>query len=82
MWADIVTPKESLRTSPFFLTYGFEDILPPYIFLPSLQLSQFVQGFPIDSMQRRIDVLLKLEEEREKVKSNFETLSTKDQEMV
>jgi len=72
LWEDRVTPKQSLRTSPFFLTYGFEAILPPNIFLPSLQLAQSIQDIPLDNMQRRIDILLKLEEERDKCKRKFE----------
>jgi len=50
LWEDRVTPKQSLGTSPFFLTYGFEAILPPNMFFPSLQLAQFVQGIPLDNM--------------------------------
>lgn len=71
LWVDCVTPKESLRTSPFFLTYGFKAILPPHIFLPSMQLSQSIQDHPIDNIQRIINTLLKLEEERERVEGKF-----------
>ena len=62
----------SNHTQGIILTYGFEFILPPNIFLPSLQLSQYSQEYPIDSMQRRIDTLLRLEEERERVKGKFD----------
>eukprot|EP00253_Pinus_taeda_P025722 PITA_25722 len=40
LWANRVTPKLTLRNSPYFLVYGQEAILPPNITLPSLQLSQ------------------------------------------
>jgi len=40
LWDDCVTPKPSLNTSPYFLVYDKEAILPPNIFLPALQLSQ------------------------------------------
>ena len=43
LWADRVTPKSSIGNSPFFLVYGTEAILPPNLFLPSLQLAQFVE---------------------------------------
>ena len=44
LWADRVTPIISLGTSPYFLVYGKEAILPPNIYLPSLQLAQFSRG--------------------------------------
>ena len=36
LWADRVTPRNSLGTTPYFLIYGNEAILPPNIYLPSL----------------------------------------------
>ena len=61
---DRVTPNPSLGTSPFFITYGKEAILPPNVSLPSLQLSQETHGTPCPALQARIGTLLKLEEER------------------
>jgi transposase InsO family protein len=43
LWDDRVMPKSIIGNSPFFLIYGREEILPPHILLPSLQLSQKVQ---------------------------------------
>jgi hypothetical protein len=43
LWDDRVTPKTTIGNSPFFLVYGREAILPPNVFLPSLQLSKKVQ---------------------------------------
>ena len=43
LWADRVTPKAAIGNSPFFLVYGTEAILPPNMFLPSLQLAQSIQ---------------------------------------
>ena len=71
LWADRVTPKAAIGNSPFFLVYGKEAILPPNLFLPSLQLSQFVQQQDIPAMTQRINVLLKLEEESNKTKQFF-----------
>lgn len=36
LWANRVTPQMSLGTSPYFLIYGKEAILPHNIYLPSL----------------------------------------------
>jgi transposase InsO family protein len=44
LWVDTVTPRNSLGTSPYFLVYGKEAILPPNIYLPSLQLSHSSRG--------------------------------------
>ena len=40
LWVDRVIPQISLGTSPYFLVYGKEAILPPNIYLSSLQLAQ------------------------------------------
>ena len=61
LWADRITPKASIKKSPFFLVYGQEAILPTHIFLPSLQLSQSVQVAKCPIMQWRINTLLQLE---------------------
>lgn len=64
-------PKKALGTSPYFIVYGMEVILPPNVFLPSLQLAQSIikDGCPI--MQNRLDTILKLKEEREKSRNKF-----------
>ena len=62
MESDRVTHKNSLGTSPYFIVYGKEAILPPNIYLPSLQLAQSSRGRSSNFLQTRIDILLKLEE--------------------
>jgi hypothetical protein len=52
-----------LGTSSYFLVYGKEAILPPNIYLPSLQLAQSSHGRSSNFLQTRIDILLKLKEE-------------------
>jgi len=49
IWDDRVTPKIVVGNSPFFLIYDREEILPPHILLPSLQLSHKIQkpAFPL-----------------------------------
>jgi len=55
LWVDRVTPKPSVNTSPYFLVYGKEAILPPNIYLPYLQLSQESQAKPCLLVQCRMD---------------------------
>ena len=43
LWADRITEKASIRTSPFNLVYGKEDIIPSNLALPSLALVQFIE---------------------------------------
>ena len=66
-----MTLRNSLETSPYFLVYGKEAIIPPNIYLPSLQLSQSSHGRSSNFPQTQIDTLLKLKEERNKTKLNF-----------
>ena len=73
LWVDRVTPRMSLGSSPYFLVYGKEAILPPNIYLLSLQLTQSSRGRSSNVLQTRIDTLIKLKEERIKAKENFHT---------
>ena len=70
-WVDRVTLRNSLGTSTYFIVYVKEAILPPNIYLPPLQLSQYSHGRSSNFLQTQIDTLLKLKEERNKVKENF-----------
>jgi hypothetical protein len=71
LWADRVTPKESIGNSPYFLVYGQEAILPNGLYLLSLQLAQDSNEEPSSSMQERINTLIMMEEEGEKDNSKF-----------
>eukprot|EP00253_Pinus_taeda_P009085 PITA_09085 len=68
LWADRITHKASIGSSPFKLVYGKEVVLPTNLILPSLALVQFIEENPSSSLQFRHDQILKLEEEREKAK--------------
>jgi len=61
-------PKPSLKTSPYFLLYGKEAILPLNVYLQTFQLSQesWVKLFLM--VQSRTDTILELQEERKKTK--------------
>jgi len=87
LWADRITEKASIGTSPFNLVYGKEAVIPSNLTLPSLALVQFIEENPSSSIQLRYDQILKLEEERDKakivhekhqqlVKSSFDASST------
>jgi hypothetical protein len=82
LWADKVTPGASLGNSPFFLVYGKEVVLPTHTFLPSLKLAQSVQDKECPVMQQRLNMLLKLEEEREKSKKENRCTSRINQKVV
>ena len=71
LWADRVTPKSSIGNSPLFLVYEVDVILPPSLFLPSLKIAQAVQETKCSAIEERINLLLKLEEERENAKKRF-----------
>jgi hypothetical protein len=71
LWADRITYKASLGTSPYFLVYGKEDILPPNISIPSLALVQSIEEQPCSSLQYRTNQIFKLEEVRDKAKDTF-----------
>ena len=71
LWDDIVTLRNSLGTSPYFLVYGKKTILPPNIYFPSLHLAQSSHGKSSNFLQTQIDTLLKLKEERNKSKEKI-----------
>eukprot|EP00253_Pinus_taeda_P034210 PITA_34210 len=86
-WADRITQKASIGSSPFNIVYGKEAVLPTNLVLPSLALVQFIEEIPSSSIQLRHDKILKLEEEREKakvihakhqqiIKSSFDSVSS------
>eukprot|EP00253_Pinus_taeda_P027928 PITA_27928 len=68
MWADIITKKASIGTSPFNLVYGKEVVLPTHLAIPSLALVQFIDEIPTSSLQLRQLQIPKLEEQREQAK--------------
>jgi hypothetical protein len=72
LWDDRVTPKVVVVNSPFFLVYDREEILPPHILLPSLQLSQKVQEEDCPPLENRINTLMKLEEVRAQAKHKLD----------
>ena len=68
LWADRITEKASIGTSPLNLVYGKEVVIPSNLTLPSLALVQFIEENTSSSIQVRYDQILKLEEDRDKAK--------------
>ena len=71
LWADRVTPKNTLGVSPYTLIYEKEAILPPNIMLPSSILAQESRGTNNQILQNRIYNLVKVEESRSKSRERF-----------
>ena len=65
LWADRITKKASIDTSPFNLVYGKEVVLPTHLVIPSLSLIQYIDEVPTSSIQLRQMEIIKLEERRE-----------------
>ena len=68
LWANRITQKVSIGTSPFNLVYGKEVVFPTHLAIPSLALVQFIDETPTSSLQLRQLQTLKLEEQREQAK--------------
>jgi hypothetical protein len=71
LWDYRVTPKAFVGNSPFFLIYGREVVLPPHVFLPSLQLLKKFQEEECP-LENQINSLLKLEEVRTQAKHKLD----------
>eukprot|EP00253_Pinus_taeda_P030951 PITA_30951 len=68
LWADRITKKASIGTSPFNLVYGKEVVLPTHLMIPSLALVQYINEVSTSSLQLRQMEIIKLEEQREQAK--------------
>ena len=53
LWADRITKKDSIGTSPFNLVYGKEVVLTTHLMIPSLSLVQYIDEVPTSSLQLR-----------------------------
>lgn len=66
LWADRLTTKKSIGTSPYQLVYGMEVVFPSSLGTPVMKLLQEVQVEPND-IQRRINQTIHLQQTREEV---------------
>jgi hypothetical protein len=66
LWADIITTKNSISTSPFQIVYGAEAVFPTSLGFPVRRLLQEKEVEPNDA-QRRINQLVHAQQMREHV---------------
>jgi hypothetical protein len=66
LWADRVTTKRSIGTSPFQLVYGAEAVFPSQLAIPVAKFFQDYQEEPND-MIRRIHQMVEVQQVREQV---------------
>jgi len=66
LWADNLTTKKSIATSPFQLVYGMEVVFLSSLGTPVMKLLQELQVEPND-IQRRINQTIHLHQTREEV---------------
>eukprot|EP00253_Pinus_taeda_P020958 PITA_20958 len=66
LWADRLTIKRSIGTSPYELVYGLEAVFPSSLGVPMIKLMQEIQAKPND-IQRRINQTIHLQQTREEV---------------
>eukprot|EP00253_Pinus_taeda_P034932 PITA_34932 len=66
LWADRLTTKRSIGTSPYELVYGLEVVFPSSLGIPVIKLLQEIQAKPND-IKRRINQTIHLQQTREEV---------------
>jgi hypothetical protein len=70
LWADRITPKRSISTSPFHIFYGIEAIFPNTLGLPVMRLLLQEHDAETNSTRRRKDELINVQQTREKAFNN------------
>jgi hypothetical protein len=66
IWADRITTKRSIATSPFQIVYGTDIVFPTSLGMPVMKLLQEQEGDPND-IQKRINQLIHVQQMRENV---------------
>eukprot|EP00253_Pinus_taeda_P024991 PITA_24991 len=76
LWADQVSQKKSIGTSPFELVYGVDTVFPSSLTAPVVKLLQEASSeeYP---MQRRLNQMVHLQQTREEVLKNTSKLQEK-----
>ena len=67
LWADRVTIKKSIGTSPFQLVYGTDAIFPVHLINPVMKFVQEIDEEP-DVIRRRMFQIVQLQQEREAIR--------------
>ena len=76
LWADRLTTKRSIGTSPYQLVYGMEAVFPSSLGIPVIKFPQEIQSEPND-IQRRINQTIYLQQTREEVYHRAKVLQEK-----
>ena len=71
LWADQITIKKEIGTSPFQLVYGTDVVFLFQLGIPVMKFFQDCQEEPSD-IQRRIYALIELEQKREIVEEKVQ----------
>ena len=66
LWADRITVKQEIGTSPFQLVYGTDAVFPVQLGIPVMKFLQNSQEEP-NVMQRKIYAMIELQQNRGKV---------------
>eukprot|EP00253_Pinus_taeda_P035333 PITA_35333 len=76
LWADRVSQKKSIGTSPFELVYGVDIVFPTSLDAPVVKILQDASSEE-DPMQRRLNQMVHLQQTREEVFKNTSKLQEK-----
>ena len=76
LWAERITTKKEIVTSPFQLVYGIYVVFPVQLGIPAMKFLQDSQEEPSD-IQRRIYALIELQQKRETVEEKYQLYKTK-----
>ena len=71
LWADRVTIKKSIGTSPFQFVYVIDVIFPVQLVIPVVKFIQEIKEEP-DDIRRRMFQIIHLQQEREAIKDTAE----------
>ena len=71
LWADRVTIKKSIGTSPFQLVYGTDVVFLVQLITPVIKFVQKIEEEP-DDIRRRMFQIVQLQQEREAIKDTAE----------
>ena len=71
LWADRVTIKKSIGTSPFQLVYGIDVVFPVQLVTPVIKFMQEIKEEP-DDIKRKMFQIVQLQQERETIKDTSE----------
>lgn len=65
LWADHITPKQILKTSPYKLVYGKHALFPKSLEIPTLQLLKSMEVVENGPMTVRLVEIMEIEKARE-----------------